>query len=64
MGVVPDRRTVPVSHAVRPENPHLTPALSAPQGRRGRADCHRLRSPLRPLGGGGQGEVGLVVQTG
>ena len=37
--------------------PHLTPALSAPQGRRGRVGG-AAASPLRPSGGGGQGEVG------
>ena len=39
--------------------PLLTPALSSPEGRRGRIRRRHLRSPSALQGGGGQGEVGV-----
>ena len=40
-------------------NPHLSPALSSPEGRRGRIRRRHPRSPSALQGGGGQGEVGV-----
>ena len=42
----------------RCDAPLLTPALSSPEGRRGRVDGRHLRPLSAPGGGEGQGEVG------
>ena len=51
----PPRR--PCRNSAPERAPHLTPALSSP-GRRGRERSVPPAFPLRPPGGGGQGEVG------